>query len=185
MQWQIDPAHSHVHFSARHMMISTVRGEFERFDGTIAFDEEQPENSTVEIRIDAASINTGVEDRDNHLRSPDFLNAAEFPYLTFKSKRVEVEGDDAGRLIGDLTIRDITNEVILNVQYAGQAKSPWGSYSAGFSATTTIDRQDWNLNWNQALETGGFLVGNKIKIDIELELIRQTTPETEAEATPG
>lgn len=173
MEWKIDPAHSHVQFSVRHMMISTVRGEFEEFDGEIEFDQDYPENSRLDIRIDANSINTREEDRDNHLRSPDFFNAEEYPYLIFKSKRVEQTGDDEGRVVGDLTIRDVTKEVVLEVTFHGVAKSPWGATSAGFSASTTINRKDWGLTWNQALETGGVLVGDKIKIDIEVELIKQ------------
>ena len=177
MNWIIDSAHSHVQFSVRHMMISTVRGEFEEFDGTIDFDEDNPENSHVEVRIDAASINTREEDRDTHLRSPDFLDVEDYPYLVFESKQVEQTGEDSGRIIGDLTIRGVTNEVEMDVTYHGVAKSPWGATSAGFSGSTTINRKDWGLTWNQALETGGVLVGDKVKIDIELELIRQEEKE--------
>jgi polyisoprenoid-binding protein YceI len=180
MTWQIDSAHSHVAFSARHMMISKVRGRFEIFSGAINFDENNPEASTVNVEIDAASINTRVEDRDNHLRSADFLDAENHPTLTFVSKRVEVTGEDSGKLIGDLTIRGVSNEVVLDVEYAGQAKSPWGTTSAGFSASTKINRKDWGLEWNAPLETGGVLVGDTISIDIELELVKQE--ETEASA---
>lgn len=173
MEWQIDPAHSHIQFAVRHMMISTVRGEFEEFDGEIKFNEDHPENSKLHVRIDAGSINTREEDRDNHLRSPDFLNVDEYPYLIFESKRVQQTGENEGRVVGDLTIRGVTNEVVLDVTYQGTAKSPWGATSAGFSASTTINRKDWGLTWNQALETGGVLVGDKIKINIELELVKQ------------
>ncbi len=182
MAWQIDNAHTHIQFSVRHMMISTVRGEFEQFSGSVALDETNPENSTVEIQIDAASINTRVEDRDNHLKSPDFLNAAEYPHLTFKSTRVERTGEDTARLHGDLTIRDVTRPVALDVKYLGQAKSPWGTLSAGFTGKTTINRKDWDLTWNQALETGGVLVGEDITIEIELELVKQAEGEGEAVA---
>lgn len=180
MSWQIDEAHSHIYFSVRHMMISKVRGSFEAFDGVINFDPENPTRTTVDISIDASSISTNNEDRDNHLKSPDFLNAAEYPTLTFKSTKVEQIDAENGRLYGNLTIRDITKPVVLDVEYAGTAKSPWGTTSAGFSASTTINRQEWHLTWNQALETGGVLVGDKIKIDIELELVQQA--ETEAAA---
>jgi polyisoprenoid-binding protein YceI len=163
------------------MMISKVRGRFESFTGEINFDENNPENTTVYVEIDAASINTREEQRDGHLKSPDFLNAEQYPKLVFKSKRVEKSSDNTGKLIGDLTIRDVTREVVLDVEYAGMAKSPWGTVSAGFSATTTINREDWGLTWNQALETGGVLVGKEIKIEIELELVKQ--PEAEAEAS--
>jgi len=173
MSWQIDQAHSHIQFAVRHMMISTVRGEFEKFNGTIDFDPENPEQSQVSVRIDAASINTRQPDRDNHLRSADFLNVEEYPVLLFESKRIERLGDNRGRVVGDLTIRGVTREVVLDVEYAGMARSPWGTTSAGFSATTTLDRKEWGLTWNQALETGGVLVGDKIKVDIELELVKQ------------
>lgn len=180
MAWQIDNAHTHIQFSTRHMMISTVRGEFEQFSGTITLDENNPENTAVEIQIEAASLNTRFEDRDNHLKSPDFLNVAEYPHLTFKSTRVERTGDATAKLYGNLTIRDVTKPVTLDVNYLGQAKSPWGMLSAGFTTSTTINRKDWGLTWNQALETGGVLVGEDIKIDIELELVNQ--PEGEAVA---
>lgn len=177
MTWQIDHAHSHILFTARHMMISKVRGRFETFSGEINFDEADPENTTVFVEIDASSISTREAQRDGHLKSPDFLDAANFPVLTFKSKRVEQKNEYKGKLVGDLTIRGKTREVVLDVNYAGTAQSPWGPTSAGFSAETTIDRRDWDLTWNQALETGGILVGNDIKIEIELELIKQ--PEAE------
>lgn len=173
MAYQIDSAHSQIQFSVRHMMISKVRGTFEDFSGTIDLDEQHPENTTVDVRIDAASIDTREDDRDAHLRSEDFLNVEEYPYMTFNSKRVEVKDDRHARLIGDLTIRDITREVDLNVEYNGKAKSPWGTTSYGFTAHTTINRKDWNLNWNKALETGGVLVGDELEVNIELELVEQ------------
>ncbi|MBI4318120.1 MAG: YceI family protein [Chloroflexi bacterium] len=173
MAWQIDPAHSQIQFTVRHMMISNVRGRFESFSGTVDVNEENPVDSSVEIQIDAASINTKEPQRDGHLKSPDFLDAEAFPHLVFKSRRVEQIDDSHGRIIGDLTVRDVIREVVLDVEYAGQAKSPWGTVSAGFSATTKLNRKDWGLHWNQALETGGVLVGDQVKIDIELELIKQ------------
>jgi len=173
MTWQIDPAHSQIQFSARHMMVSKIRGAFTRFDGTIALDEARPERTQVAITIDAASIDTRLEARDTHLRSADFLDAERYPTIEFVGRRIERTGDDRARMVGDLTIRGVTKEVALDVVYAGQAKSPWGTTSAGFSARTTIQRKDWGLNWNQAIETGGFLVGDDIAIDIELELIEQ------------
>src|SRR5574337_555997 len=176
MSWKIDPAHSQVQFTVRHMMIANVRGRFENFTGTIEFDEENPTRSTVDVQIEAASLNTKEPNRDTHLRSPDFFNAEQYPYLTFKSKRVEKLDAAHGRLIGDLTIRDVTREVVLNVEYAGQAKSPWGSVSAGFSAQTKINRKDWGLNWTVALETGGWLVGEEVTINIELEVVKQAAP---------
>lgn len=179
MNWQVDFAHSHISFSVRHMMISKVRGEFRTFDGSFDFNEENPKNSKFEVSIDAASIFTRDEQRDGHLRSPDFLNADAYPVLTFKSKRVVVDDKNHGKLIGDLTIQDTTREVELDIVYAGQAQSPWGTTSAGFSASTMISRKEWGLTWNQALETGGWLVGDNVNIDIELELVKM--PEIESE----
>lgn len=179
MNWQIDYSHSHIYFTARHMMISKVRGRFSEWEGTIAFDEQNPENTTVDVTVDVASVHTRDDQRDGHLRSPDFFNAAEYPQMTFKSNRVVMENENEGKLYGDLTIRGVTKEIALDVEYAGQAKSPWGALSAGFSARGSLNRKDWNLTWNQTLETGGVLVGDKIEIEIELELIKQ------AEAVPA
>lgn len=174
MSWQIDYAHSQIQFSVRHLMVSKVRGQFEKFTATIDLDENNPAHSNVEVQIEAASINTQVSDRDAHLRSPDFLDVEKYPYLTFKSKRVDVIDKAHARLTGDLTIRDITREITLDVEYNGQVKSPFGPFvSAGFSAQTKINRQDWGLTWNAALETGGVLVGDEITITIELELMKQ------------
>jgi polyisoprenoid-binding protein YceI len=180
MSWQIDPAHSEVNFTVRHMMISNVRGQFQKFSGTVDFNETDPARSSVEVQIDAASINTREPQRDAHLRSADFLDAENYPYLTFKSKQVVKTGSNSGHIVGDLTIRNVSREVVLDVEYSGQAKSPWGTTSAGFSASTTINRKDWNLAWNQVLETGGVLVGDQIKIAIEIEVVKQQAVETAA-----
>ena|SRR5688572_23954761 len=181
MSWQIDYAHSEILFSVKHMMIATVRGRFEKFNVNVDYNEADPTRSHVEVQIDADSINTREAQRDGHLRSPDFLDAPNYPYLTFVSKRIEKVDDQHGRIIGDLTIRGITHEVVLEAQYVGQAKSPWGATSAGFNATTKIDRTKWGLNWNHLLEAGGVLVGNDITVNIELELIKQ--PEAELATT--
>jgi polyisoprenoid-binding protein YceI len=183
MSWQIDPNHSHIQFSVRHMMISTVRGRFERFTGTIEGDEQDPTRSHVEVQIEAASVDTRSPQRDADLRSANFLDADAYPYLTFTSTRIEQIDGSHGRIIGDLTIRGVTREVVLDVEYAGQAKSPWGTTSAGFSATTKINRKDWGLAWNVALETGGVMVGDEVKIDIELELVKQADQAQEAGAS--
>jgi polyisoprenoid-binding protein YceI len=177
MAWKIDPSHSEVTFSVRHMMISNVRGRFENFTGVVEFDEQNLPLSRVDVQIDAASISTRDAQRDGHLQSPDFLDAGTYPHLTFKSNRVEAIDANRGRVYGDLTIRDITRPVVLEVEYNGQAVSPWGMTSAGFSATTKINRKDWGLTWNQALETGGVLVGEEIKINIEVEIIKEAQPE--------
>jgi polyisoprenoid-binding protein YceI len=181
MAWQIDSAHSEVQFAVRHLMISTVRGQFEKFSGTVDLNEANPTLSSVDVQIDAASITTRNEQRDGHLRSPDFLSVDQYPTITFKSKRVEQIDANNGRIIGDLTIRDITNEVSLEVEYSGQAKTPWGTTSAGFSAHTKINRSDWNLIWNQTLETGGVLVSEEIKISIEVEVVQQADQAAQAE----
>jgi len=173
MSWQIDSAHSQIQFSVRHMMISNVRGRFENFTGVVEFNEQDLTQSKVDVQIEAASVNTREAQRDGHLKSPDFFNADKYPYLTFKSRRIEKTDATHGRVVGDLTIRDVTKEVVLNVEYAGQAKSPWGTTSAGFSATTKINRKDWGLTWNQTLETGGVLVGDEISVNIDLEIVKQ------------
>ncbi len=178
MAWQIDTAHSAVHFTVRHMMISNVRGEFQKLEGTINFDEEHPENTTVDIRIDASSINTREAQRDAHLRSADFLDVENYPYITFKSTRVERTGDLTAKLYGDLTIRGVTKPVVLDVEHTGIVTNPWGNLSAGFEASTKINRKEWGLTWNQALEAGGVLVGDEIKINIEVELIKAVQAET-------
>jgi polyisoprenoid-binding protein YceI len=173
MSWNIDYGHSHIQFSVRHMMISKVRGEFGKFSGTVNLNEATPAASTVDIQIEAASINTRDGQRDGHLKSADFLNADVSPYLTFKSTSVQVVDDSHAKLTGDLTIRDVTKPVTLDVEYQGQAKSPWGTTSAGFTASTKINREDWGLTWNGVLETGGVLVGKDVTIDIEMELVKQ------------
>lgn len=178
MSWQIDSAHTHITFTARHMMISKVRGNFEQFSGSVNFDAANPTQTTVNIEVDLASVNTRDEQRDGHLKSPDFFDVEEYPTMSFNSSRVEQVDENNGRLYGQLTIKDITKEIVLDVEYAGIAKSPWGSESAGFSAHGSLNRKDWGLNWNQALETGGFLVGDKINIEIELELVKVTEAQT-------
>ncbi len=180
MTWTIDSSHTRVGFSARHMMITNVNGQFEKVEGTVEFNEQNPTATAVDVKIEAASINTRDPQRDGHLRSPDFLDAEKYPYLTFKSTRVEQIDDHTAKMYGDLTIRDVTRPVVMNVEYFGLAKSPWGSISAGFSANTKISRKEWGLEWNVALETGGFLVSDAVNITIELEIVKQ--PEAEAQA---
>ena len=174
--WQIDPAHTSVEFAVKHMMFTTVRGRFKDVKGTIEVDEANPDSSTVNVELAASSLDTGVADRDAHLRSADFLDAENQPTLTFKSKRVEgamkKEGDKF-RIIGDLTIRGTTMEITLDATYEGTGKDPWGGTRAGARATTTIDRRDWGLKWNQALETGGILVANEVRIEVEMQAVKQ------------
>ena len=171
--WAIDAKHSLVEFAVKHMMFTTVKGRFAKVEGTLLADEADPTRSSVSVRIDAASIDTLEEQRDAHLRSPDFLNVEQYPHITFKSTKVERRDEDLGRLYGELTIRDVTRPVVLEVEYAGMAKSPWGTTSAGFEAQTKISRKEWGLTWNAALETGGVLVGDEIKISIQIEVVQQ------------
>jgi polyisoprenoid-binding protein YceI len=173
MAYQIDLAHSQVQFTVRHMMISKVRGWFTQFDGTFAMDENNPENSRVEVRIDVDSINTRDEKRDGHLRSADFFDVENHPQMIFRSTRVEVLGGERARMHGDLTIRGITRPVVLDVEYVGMAKSPFGTTNYGFNASTTINRKDWDLTWNVALETGGVLVSDTLKITLDVQTIRR------------
>lgn len=182
MTWKMDLSHSTIAFAVRHMMISTVRGEFKRFSGTVNFNEAEPARSGVAITIDAASIDTNEPRRDQHLRSPDFLDAERYPAITFQSKRLEMVDARRARIIGDLTIRGVTREVTLDTEYAGIAMSPWGKQVAGFSAQATINRKAFGLSWNQALEAGGVLVGEEVKVFIELEIVQEDMLELEEEA---
>lgn len=173
MSWIIDPAHTRVNFIAKHMMIANVYGQFDKVTGTVEFNEEEPTRSKVDVTIEAASLLTREEKRDAHLKSPDFFDVEKYPYLYFKSKRAEKIDETRGRLIGDLTIKDATREIVLEVEYNGMAKAPWGTTSAGFTASTKVNRKDWGLTWNVALETGGWLVGDDIRLNIEAEIIKQ------------
>jgi polyisoprenoid-binding protein YceI len=164
---------------------SKVRGRFERFSGTVDADEQNPVAARIDVQIDVASITTNEPTRDAHLKSPDFFDVATYPYITFKSKRVEQFDANSGRVIGDLTMRDQTHEVTLDIEYQGQSKSPWGTTSAGFSAVTKINRKDWGLGWNVALETGGVLVGDEISIAIEVELAKVVEAPQEAASAPA
>jgi polyisoprenoid-binding protein YceI len=172
MSWKPDYSHSHVQFSARHMMVSTVRGHFEKFTVDADIDENDVTKSKLDVVIDVASLSTRDDKRDSHLHSPDFFHAKEYPVITFKSTRGVQTSDRHGKMYGDLTIRGVTKEVVLDVEFLGQAKSPWGTMSAGFTAHTKINRKDWGLNWNVALETGGFLVSDEVRIDIDIEFTK-------------
>jgi polyisoprenoid-binding protein YceI len=173
--WTIDAAHSAAEFSAKHMMITTVKGRVADVRGTLIVDETRPERSTVEVELGAASIDTRSEQRDAHLRSADFLDVEQFPTITFRSRRIEGASAREGgsfRVVGDLTIRGVTREVTLDATYEGRGRDPWGGERVSFSATTKIDRRDFGLTWNAALETGGVLVSNEIKIQIEAQAVR-------------
>ena len=171
--WVIDTAHSHVGFGIKHLMIATVRGSFTQVHGTVTVDEEDPTSANIDITVTTPSVTTGDEKRDGHLRSPDFFDVERYPSMTFRSKRVEAKSNDTFRVVGDLTIRDVTREVVLDVDMLGRAKDPWGKEHAAFEATTKIKRGDYGLTWNAALESGGVLVGDEVKISIEAQLLKQ------------
>lgn len=168
--WNVDSAHSAVNFSVRHMVFAKVRGRFAQWSAQLDLDPADLTKASVSVEIEATSIDTGVVDRDNHLRSTDFFNVAEFPRLTFVSKKVEKAGSKYA-VHGDLTIRGTTHPVVLDVVYDGTGKDPWGNQRTGFTASTSINRFDYGLNWNQALEAGGVLVGEKVEIEIELQAV--------------
>ena len=174
--WQLDPSHSSVEFSVKHMMMTTVRGRFKSVEAKLRGDRDHPELAGVEATLDAASIDTGVADRDGHLRGPDFFDAERFPHITFRSTRVEnppKQDGDRFRVVGELTIRDSAMEVVLDCEYEGRGTDPWGKTRAGFHFQTELDRREWGLKWNQALETGGVLVANKVRVDGELQFVRE------------
>jgi polyisoprenoid-binding protein YceI len=171
--WAIDPSHTLIEFGVKHMMVSTVKGRFTGVEGTITVDEENPANSRTTVTIDAASITTGNEQRDAHLRSADFLDVETYPVITFNSTSVRPTSKTTFEVTGDLTIRGTTREVTLNVELNGRGVSPYGQEVAGLSATTSLNRQEFGLNWNVALEAGGVLVGPTAKVAIELEAVRQ------------
>jgi len=170
--WNIDTAHSGINFSVRHMMFAKVRGRFAAWSGKVTLDPKDLTHGSVGVEIDASSIDTGVADRDTHLRSPDFLDVESFPKLRFKSTKVEKAGGDRYRIHGDLTIRNVTREVVLDAEYGGQAKDPWGNQRVAFTATTSLERGDFGLKWNQALEAGGVLVGERVDMELEVQAVQ-------------
>ncbi len=164
----IDKSHSEVGFEVRHLM-SKVRGRFADFSGTVTFDSATPANSKVEVTIDAASISTAEANRDKHLVSDDFFGVTTYPTLTFVSTSIVAAGTDAYRVEGDLTIHGVTKRVVLDAEYLGEGKDPWGNAKVAFEAHATINRKDFGLNWNAALETGGFLVGDQVKVTLSIQ----------------
>ncbi|MET0146010.1 MAG: YceI family protein [Ilumatobacteraceae bacterium] len=170
--WRIDPSHSEIQFFVRHMMISKVRGRFREFEGTIEIGE-RPEDSRVEVVIEAASIDTRDRARDEHLRSAEFLDVERFPEVRFRSTSVGHGEKDRWDVAGDLTVRDVTRPVVLHVEFCGATVDPWGNPRAGFLAGTEIDREEFDITWNQALEAGGFLLGKGVRIEIDAEAIRR------------
>ena len=171
--WAIDPAHSVVELAVKHMMFSTVKGRFANVAGTVVLDETNLANSSVTAEIDSASIDTGEPQRDGHLRSADFLDVERFPTIAFRSTGVVPQGRSRFILVGDLTIHGVTREVSLEAELAGKGTDPWGGQRAGFAASTSINRKDFGLTWNQALETGGVLVSDQVKINLEIQATLQ------------
>src|SRR5689334_667540 len=171
--WNIDPSHSAIHFSVRHMVVSKTRGRFTKWNGQIAFDPDDAGASKVEVTIDPASIDTADAQRDAHLKSADFFDVEKYPQATFRSTRVEDLGGDQYRITGELTVRGVTRPVAFDALFEGAGKDPWGGERAGFSASLSIDRRDFGLQWNKALETGGVLVGDKVELTLEVEAVKQ------------
>jgi polyisoprenoid-binding protein YceI len=170
--WKIDPAHSHVEFAVKHLMISTVRGRFAGVEGTVRLDDSTPSEADVDVRIDVATIDTREPQRDAHLRSADFFDVDKYPHLTFKAGRIlDRKGRDL-TLAGELTMHGVTRPVVLDVTEEGRGRDPWGGERLGISATTKVKRSDFGLTWNQALETGGVVVGDEVKVLLELELLK-------------
>jgi len=170
--WKIDPAHSYIEFAVKHLMFTTVRGRFSDVEGTITVVENDPSRSSVNATIKAASIDTRTGQRDDHLRSEDFLHAERFPDLTFRSTRISGDSDSF-EVTGELTIRGVTREITLDATKEGAGKDPWGGERVGFSATAKLDRRDYGLTWNQAIESGGVVVGNEVKISVEVQAVKQ------------
>jgi polyisoprenoid-binding protein YceI len=167
--WEIDASHSSVGFSVRHMVVAKVHGVFKHWSGKLELDTNDLTRSRVEATIDTGSIDTRDEKRDGHLKSPDFLDAEKFPHMQFTSKRVDKTGPETFKVTGDLTLHGVTRELALDAEYGGRAKDPWGGERAGFTVRTKLDRKDFGLQWNVALETGGVLVADTIEITIEVE----------------
>ena len=169
-QYTIDPAHTSVEFVGRHLMITKVRGRFPEVSGTITINDE-PERSHVEVQLDVASLDTGNPDRDAHLRSAEFFNAEQYPTISFRSTNVEATADGTWAVTGDLTVRDVTRPVTLQVDFDGANASPMGDERVAFSAAADVDREDWGLTWNVALESGGLLVGKKVHIELNVQAV--------------
>jgi len=174
-EWKLDPAHSAAHFSVRHLMISNVRGEFTKIGGSVLLNPADPTKSSVEVTIDAGSLSTREPQRDEHLRSADFFDVAKYPTLTFRSKRIEKLGEEYFKVTGDLTIHGVTKEITFDIEGpTPSVKDPWGNVRAGITGATKINRKDFGLVWNALTESGGVMVGDEVKINIEAELIQQT-----------
>ena len=171
--WTIDPVHSGVEFAVKHMMVSTVKGRFGSFEGKIRLNEADPAASSVIASVDTASVDTREAQRDAHLRSEDFFNAERYPMMTFRSARVEQVDDERWQITGDLTIRDVTKEVVLETEYEGQIKDAFGKQRAAFNAETVLNRKEFGLNWNGLIEAGGVVVGDKVRVSLNIAAVRE------------
>jgi polyisoprenoid-binding protein YceI len=180
MAWLIDDVHTHIGFSVKHMMVTTVRGQFRKYSGTLELDTEDFTRSKFRGEIDVASIDTGVAQRDDHLRNNDFFDAPNHPKITFESTRIEKKEEGEFVVHGDLTIRGVTKEVALEVEFHGTSKNPWGKTVAGFSARGTVNRKDFGVNFNALLETGGVAVGEKVKLELDVEAVLDAAKEAAA-----
>ena len=176
--YDIDPSHSRLGFSAKHAMVVNVRGDFKVYSGEVYLDEENPANSRISVTIDSNSVDTGNKDRDAHLLSPDFFNVEVYPTISFTSTKVEKADDDLYTLIGDLTINGKTNPVSVNFELTGTANDPWGNFRAGFEGKATVNRRDWGLDFNVALDKGGVLVGEKIKLEFDISAVKRAEAPT-------
>lgn len=172
-KWTIDPAHTEILFKAKHLVISSVTGKFTEFDGGVETEGEDFENARAEFRAKTASIDTGVKDRDNHLRSDDFFNSEKYPDLRFKSSSIKKVGDQEFKMKGELTIRDITKPIELDVVYGGMVKDPYGNVKAGFSITGNVNRKEYGLRWNAVTEAGSVVVGDIIKLDLNVQVVKE------------
>jgi len=171
--WNIDPDHTNIGFKVKHLMVSNVKGTFEKFTGTVNVDEKDVTKSKIEVSIDTKSVNTNVVKRDDDLRSPNFLDVVKYPVMTFTSKKVAKAGKGKLKVTGDLSLHGVTREVVLDVEGpSAESKDPWGNIRKGASATTKINRKDFGLTWNKTLETGGVLVGDEVQINLEIEMIK-------------
>jgi polyisoprenoid-binding protein YceI len=174
IKWTFDPAHSKVGFKVKHLMISNVLGSFREFEGTATTVENDFSTAAISFSINAASIDTEAADRDTHLKSADFFDVEKYPKITFEGTKLKDLGDDMYELTGNLTIKEVSHPVILSAEYGGIMSDPWGNVKAGFSITGKINRKDWGLSWNAALEAGGVLVGDEVKLNIDIELLKMT-----------
>jgi polyisoprenoid-binding protein YceI len=171
MPWTLDPVHTHIGFSVKHMMVTTVRGQFRKYSGTVRLDPKDFARSSFEGEVDVASIDTGVTDRDNHLRSNDFFDAPHHPTIAFKSSRIEPKGEGQYVVHGDITVRGVTKPLALEVEFHGTSKNPYGKTVAGLTAVGSLNRKDFGVSFNALLETGGVAVGEKVKLEIEVEAV--------------